>query len=78
MKISASASVVGAIVGELPAGFGEGLGRALLNYNQVFAADPTKLYAAVLMAAMGGIVFVGLITLAERFTLAGRVREASL
>ena len=78
MKISASASVVGAIVGELPAGFGEGLGRALLNYNQVFAADPTKLYAAVIMAALGGIVFVGLITLAERFSLAGRVREASL
>lgn len=78
MKISASASVVGAIVGELPAGFGQGLGRALLNYNQVFAADPTKLYAAVIMAALGGIVFVGLITLAERLTLAGRVREASL
>jgi len=75
LKISASASVVGAIVGELPAGFGQGLGRALLNYNQVFAADPTKLYAAVLMAAVGGILFVGAVTLAERLTLSSRMRE---
>lgn len=78
LKISASASVVGAIVGELPAGFGEGLGRALLNYNQVFAADPTKLYAAVIMAAIGGIIFVGMVTLAERLTLPSRLAEQSI
>lgn len=75
LKISASASVVGAIVGELPAGFGEGLGRALLNYNQVFAADPTKLYAAVITAGLGGIVFVGAVTLAERLTVPSGGRE---
>lgn len=74
LKVSASASVVGAIVGELPAGFGEGLARALLNYNQVFSSDPSKLYAAVLMAAIGGILFVGMVALAERLTLAGRTR----
>lgn len=78
LKISAAASVVGAIVGELPAGFAEGLGRALLQFNQVFAADPTKLYAAVFMSAMGGIFFVGLVTLAERLTLPSRMRERSL
>lgn len=77
LKISATASVVGAIVGELPAGFRDGLGRALLQFNQVFAADPSKLYAAVLMSAIGGIVFVGVVTLAERLTLPARLREAT-
>ena len=75
LKISATASVVGAIVGELPAGFSDGLGRALLQFNQVFAADPAKLYAAVLMTTLGGILFVGAVTLAERLTLPQRLRE---
>ncbi|HEX2154389.1 MAG TPA: ABC transporter permease [Acidimicrobiia bacterium] len=78
LKISAAASVVGAIVGELPAGFGEGLGRALLQFNQVFAADPSKLYAAVFMAAIGGLIFVGVVSLAERLTLPSGVRGAEL
>lgn len=68
-KISAAASVVGAIVGELPTGSRSGLGRELLFFNQVFASDPSKLYATVLMSAIGGIVFVGAIALAERVTL---------
>jgi NitT/TauT family transport system permease protein len=77
LKISAAASVVGAIVGELPAGFADGLGRALLQFNQVFAADPSKLYAAVLMSAIGGITFVGIVALAERLTLPARLREVN-
>lgn len=72
LKISATASVVGAIVGELPSGFSDGLGRALLQFNQVFAADPSKLYAAVLMTTVGGIVFVGAVTATEVFTLRHR------
>lgn len=75
LKISAAASVVGAIVGELPAGFGDGLGRALLQFNQVFSADPSKLYATVLMSAIGGIAFVGIVALAEKLTLPTRLRE---
>lgn len=77
LKISAAASVVGAIVGELPAGFADGLGRALLQFNQVFSADPAKLYAAVLMSAIGGLVFVGAVTLVEHLSLPARMREAA-
>lgn len=77
LKISAAASVVGAIVGELPAGFADGLGRALLQFNQVFTADPAKLYAAVLMSAVGGIAFVGIVSLAEKLTLPDRLRDVS-
>lgn len=77
LKISAAASVVGAIVGELPAGFADGLGRALLQFNQVFSADPSKLYAAVLMSAIGGITFVGIVALVEKLTLPTRLREVN-
>ena len=33
LKISATASVIGAIIGELPAGLGDGLGRSLLTFS---------------------------------------------
>lgn len=65
LKISASASVVGALIGELPAGFQSGLGRALLTFSQQFAVRSTKLYSTVIICAMVGILFVGFITWLE-------------
>ena len=65
LKVSAAASVIGAIVGELPAGFRGGLGRDLLQYSQQFTAAPEKLFAAVLIAGLAGMFFVGLVTLVE-------------
>lgn len=65
LKVSAAASVIGAIVGELPAGFRGGLGRDLLQFSQQFTAAPQKLFAAVLMAGLTGMFFVGMVTLAE-------------
>ena len=43
--------MVGALVGELPAGLQDGLGRALLNGAQYFITRPEQLYAAVLVTA---------------------------
>ena len=65
LKVSAAASVIGAIVGELPAGLRGGLGRDLLQFSQQFTAAPEKLFAAVLIAGVAGILFVGLVTAAE-------------
>ncbi|MFQ5553886.1 MAG: ABC transporter permease [Acidimicrobiia bacterium] len=65
LKVSATASVIGALIGELPAGFGDGLGRALLTFSQRFAVLSAKLYATVIVTAIAGIVFVGLVTWAE-------------
>ncbi|MEA2677450.1 MAG: NitT/TauT family transport system permease protein [Chloroflexota bacterium] len=70
-KISATASVVGAIVGELPAGLREGLGGALLNFNQYYTIAPERLWAALLFAAAAGIVAFLLVVAAERFALRG-------
>lgn len=66
LKVSATASVVGALIGELPAGFQNGLGRALLTFSQQYAVRSAKLYATVIICALVGILFVTVVTLIER------------
>lgn len=78
LRVSATASVIGALVGELPTGISDGLGRALLQFNQVFSSDPSKLYAAVIVAALAGILLVGLVVGAERLTIGGRPQPEAL
>ncbi|HKY47037.1 MAG TPA: ABC transporter permease [Acidimicrobiia bacterium] len=69
LKVAAGASVVGTIVGELPSGLPDGLGRQLLTFAYYYLSGPEKLYAAVLFSALLGIVFVSLIALAERLVI---------
>jgi NitT/TauT family transport system permease protein len=66
LKISATASVVGAIIGELPASVQDGLGGAILNFNQYYTSDPPALWATNLVAAALGITFFLAVVLAER------------
>jgi NitT/TauT family transport system permease protein len=72
-KIAATASIIGAIVGEgNPGGSQFGLGRALLNFNEQFASAPAKLFAAVLAAGLLGIAFYLAISIVERLVMRGR------
>ena len=76
LKVSATASVVGAIIGELPSGIGDGLGRAILDFSSDYSLVSTpKLWASIVMAATIGILFFVTVTLAERFALRGYVRQ---
>lgn len=75
LKISATASVVGAIIGELPSGIQNGLGGAILNFNQYYTLAPEKLWATIIMAALVGIGFFIIIRLAEIVVLRGRRLE---
>jgi NitT/TauT family transport system permease protein len=68
-KISATAAVVGAIIGELPASIQDGLGGAILNFNQYYATSPPSLWATNLIAALLGITFFLIVVVAERIVV---------
>jgi NitT/TauT family transport system permease protein len=77
LKISATSSVVGAIIAELPAGVQQGLGGAILNFNQYYITGPERLWAAIVMAAAVGILFFAAVTLIERVALRNVIRKES-
>jgi NitT/TauT family transport system permease protein len=72
LKIAATASIVGAIIGEGPGGIPDGLGRAILNFNQAYITGPEKLWGAILVSAIVGVAFFVLISLLEALVLRGR------
>ena len=65
LKITATASIVGAIVGEGPGGIRYGLGRAILFFSQQYTIAPEKLWAAILVTSALGIIFYAIIRAAE-------------
>jgi NitT/TauT family transport system permease protein len=69
LKVSATASVVGAIIGELPSSIQDGLGGAILNFNQYYSIQPQNLWATNLIAAALGIAFFLVIVVAEKIVV---------
>jgi NitT/TauT family transport system permease protein len=69
LKIAATGSVVGAIIGELPSGIQSGLGGAIINFNQYYSIEPQELWATNVVAAALGIVFFLLVVGAERLVV---------
>jgi NitT/TauT family transport system permease protein len=65
-RVSATASVVGAIIGELPSSIPDGLGGAIINFNQYYALAPNYLWATNLVAASLGITFFLVVVIAEK------------
>ncbi|GAB4424385.1 MAG: ABC transporter permease [Chloroflexi bacterium OHK40] len=74
LKIAASASVIGAIVAELPAGAREGIGVMILNAAQFYNSRPPALYLAILIAGLLGVAFYCLVALAEYLVVGRRGR----
>lgn len=72
LKVAATASVIGAIVAELPAGSQYGLGVSIINAAQYYNSRPTALYATILVAAAVGLLCYGAVVLAERLVLRER------
>ncbi len=67
LKIAMAASLVGAIVGELPTGAVAGLGARLLAGS--YYGQTIQIWSALLMAAALAAALVGLIGLVQRVTL---------
>lgn len=76
LKISATASVVGAIIGELPSGIRNGLGGAILNFNAYYITGPSRLWATIIVTAVLGTIFFLIISGIERLVLHGRMRSS--
>jgi NitT/TauT family transport system permease protein len=73
LKVAATASIVGAIVGEgNPGGSRFGLGRSILNFNEQYTSAPEKLWAAILAASLLGLTFFLVVRATELFVLRGR------
>jgi NitT/TauT family transport system permease protein len=66
LRIAATASVVGAIIGELPSGLQSGLGGAIINFNQYYSIEPQELWATNIVAALLGILFFVIVVAAEK------------
>ena len=66
LRLAATASVVGAIIGELPSGLQDGLGGAIINFNQYYSIEPQELWATNVIAAALGIAFFVMVVLAEK------------
>jgi NitT/TauT family transport system permease protein len=68
-KVSATASVVGAIIGEAPSSIPNGLGGAIINFNQYYSLEPKNLWATNLVAALLGIVFFLAVVVVEKLVV---------
>jgi NitT/TauT family transport system permease protein len=68
-KVAATASVVGAVIGELPSSIQSGLGGWIINFNQYYALQPVNLWAVNLVAALLGISFFLAVVLVEKLVV---------
>ena len=69
LKVSAPAAVVGAIIGELPSSIQDGLGGAIVNFNQYYSTGPERLWATNIVCAALGLFFFVAVVIAERLIL---------
>jgi NitT/TauT family transport system permease protein len=69
LKVSATASIVGAIIGESPSSIAGGLGGAILNFAQYYSFQPQNLWATNIIAAALGIAFYLAVALVEKIVV---------
>jgi NitT/TauT family transport system permease protein len=65
VRLAAAASVVGAIVAEISTGTRGGIGRLIIEYAQSATGDPSRMYTAILGAAVLGLVAAGVVGLLD-------------
>jgi NitT/TauT family transport system permease protein len=68
-KVAATASVVGAIIGEAPSSIPDGLGGAIINFNQYYVLQPENLWATNVIAACLGIFFFLSVVVVEKLVV---------
>jgi NitT/TauT family transport system permease protein len=64
-RLGAAAAVIGAIVAEISTGTRGGVGRLIIEYAQAATGDPSRMYTAILGAAVLGLVAAGAVGLLD-------------
>lgn len=77
LKIAATWAIIGAIIGEGPGGVGDGLGKAIITFNQQYITGPEKLWATILIASLVGIAAFLAVRIAEVLVLRNRAGGAT-
>ncbi|MBL1073878.1 ABC transporter permease subunit [Nocardia sp. 2] len=76
LRLGAAAAVIGAVVAEISTGTAGGIGRQIIVFSQQSTGNAARLYAAVIAAALLGVVLTALVSLAEivlrRYSRPGR------
>ena len=67
LKVAIAASLIGAIVGELPTGAQAGLGARLLSGS--YYGQTMQIWSALIMASLVGVVLVSIVAVAERLVM---------
>jgi NitT/TauT family transport system permease protein len=65
LKLAAAAAVVGGIVSEISTGTAGGLGRLIVDYAPQAATDGSRLFAAVIAAALLGIFATSIVSIGD-------------
>ncbi|MEV6096669.1 ABC transporter permease subunit [Nocardia sp. NPDC051981] len=65
LRLGAAAAVIGCVVAEISTGTAGGIGRQIIVFSQQSTGNAARLYAAVIAAALLGVVLTGLVSLAE-------------
>jgi NitT/TauT family transport system permease protein len=65
LRLAAAQAVVGAIVAEISTGTRGGIGRLILQYAQQATSSPGRLYAAIIGAALLGLIASALVSLLD-------------
>ena len=67
LKVAIAASLIGAIVGELPTGAEAGLGARLLSGS--YYGQTMQIWSALIMASLVGVVLVSIVALVEHLVM---------
>jgi NitT/TauT family transport system permease protein len=65
LRLAAAGAVVGTIVAEISIGLDGGIGRLIITYSQQATGDPSRVYAAVIGAAVLGLTAAAAITVVD-------------
>jgi NitT/TauT family transport system permease protein len=63
LRLAAAAAVIGTIVAEISTGLSDGIGRLIITYSQQATGDPSRVYDAVIGAAVLGLAAGAAVTL---------------